>query len=107
MDINNQVLLGDCLELLQTLPDQSVDLVFTSPPYEAARTYGIDFKLKGQDWVDWCLPRYLECLRVCRGLVAWVVQGQTRNFRYSATPALLVADLHRAGVNLRNPPVFH
>ena len=24
---------GDCLEMLKTLPDKSVDLIFTSPPY--------------------------------------------------------------------------
>lgn len=29
----NRILLGDCLEKLQTLPDASVDLVFADPPY--------------------------------------------------------------------------
>jgi hypothetical protein len=95
----------DCLHL--PLPDRSVDLVFTSPPYEDARTYGISFALKGQAWVDWALPRYLECLRVCRGLVAWVVAGRTRAYCWSATPALLMAALHAHGVNLRNPPIYH
>jgi hypothetical protein len=89
------------------MPDNSVDMVFCSPPYEAARTYGIGFDLKGQDWVDWCVERYLECVRVCRGLVAWVVEGQTRKFRWSASPAMLMADLHRAGVRLRKPPIYH
>lgn len=102
----NSLHCGDCLELLRALPDKSVDLVFTSPPYESARTYGIDFKLRGQEWVDWCVERFLECLRVCRGLVAWNVEGQTRQFRWSATPALLMADLHRRGVKLRKPPIF-
>lgn len=104
--MESQVLCGDNLELMRAMPDRCVDLIFTSPPYEAARTYGIDFKLRGQDWVDWCIPRYLECLRVCRGLVAWVIEGQTRNYQWSATPALLMADLHRAGVHLRKPPAF-
>jgi len=84
-----------------------VDLVFCSPPYEDARTYGIDFNLKGQDWVDWALPRFLECIRVCKGLVAWVVEGKTKQYRWSATPALLMGDLHRAGVHLRKPPAYH
>lgn len=102
----NQIIHGDCLEVMRAMPDQCVDLVFCSPPYEAARTYGIDFKLRGQDWVDWCVERYVECARVCRGLVAWVVEGQTRQFRYSAVPALLMADLHRRGISLRKPPAF-
>lgn len=91
---------------MRGMPDASVDLVFTSPPYEAARTYGIDFNLRGQAWVDWAFERYVECVRISRGLVAWVVEGQTRQFRYTATPALLMADLHRAGVKLRKPPIF-
>lgn len=97
---------GDCLDLLREMPSDSVDLVFCSPPYEAARTYGIGFNLKGQDWVDWAVVRYLECVRVSRGLVAWVVEGQTRHFRYSTAPLLLAADLHRASVSLRKPPIY-
>lgn len=89
------------------LGDNSVDLVFCSPPYEDARTYGIDFDLAGQDWVDWAVPRFIECLRVCRGLVAWVIEGRTSKFRWSATPSLFMADLHRAGVKLRKPPIYH
>ena len=29
----NQVVLGDCLEVMKTLPDKSFDLVITDPPY--------------------------------------------------------------------------
>lgn len=102
-----EVINGDCLDVIKQMESGSIDLVFTSPPYEAARTYGIDFSLKGDDWVDWAVERYLECVRVCRGLVAWVVEGQTRQFRWSASPALLMARLHDSGVKLRKPPVFH
>lgn len=83
-----------------------MDLVFTSPPYEKARSYGIGFSLEGQDWVDWCVAWWRECSRVSRGLVAAVVEGRTKQFRWSATPALLMADLHRAGIRLRKPPIY-
>lgn len=102
-----KVTAGECLQIMRQIPSDSVDLVFTSPPYEAARTYGIDFKLRGQEWVDWARERFEECVRISRGLVAWVVEGQTKDFRWSATPALLMADLHRAGVRLRKPPAFY
>jgi hypothetical protein len=99
---------GDCLDLMREMPSDSVDLVFCSPPYEAARLYGdLGFDLSGQDWVNWAVARYIECVRVCRGLVAWVVEGQTRKFQWSATPALLMADLHRYGIRLRKPPIYH
>lgn len=106
-ETSHEYLVGDCLELLKGLPDRSVDLVFTSPPYNSARTYSIGFNLRGEDWVKWALDRYMQCLRVSRGLVAWVVEGSTRNYRWDATPALLMADLHRGGVKLRNPPIMH
>jgi DNA modification methylase len=102
-----EVLLADNLEWMRSRETDSVDLVFTSPPYEAARTYGIGFNLRGQEFVDWCVERYLECVRISRGLVAWVIAGQTNDFRWSATPAMLMADLHRRGVRLRTPPIFH
>lgn len=102
----NKTILGDCLDVMRTMPDDSVDLVLGSPPYEDARTYGIGFELRGQAWVDWMVERWREMQRVCRGLVVMVVEGKTRNFRYSATPFLLAADLHRAGFHLRKPIVY-
>ncbi len=103
----NQIICGDCLEVMKDWPDGCVDLVFGSPPYEDARTYGINFKLKGQAWVDWMLLCVIESLRISKGLVAFVVEGKTKQFRWSATPILLMADLHRAGIHLRKPPAFH
>lgn len=97
---------GDCIEWLLSLSPNSVDLCFFSPPYEAARTYGIDFKLRGQAWVDWLVKVFYACQRACKGLVACVCEGQTRGFAYSAAPILLAADLHRQGFNLRKPPIF-
>lgn len=98
---------GDMLAVLKDIPDNFFDLVICSPPYEDARTYGIGFNIKGQEYVDWAVERYLECVRVCKGLVVWVIEGKTRKFQWSATPVLLMADLHRAGVKLRKPPIFH
>lgn len=36
----NQIICGDCREILKTLPDESVDLILTSPPYWYLRDYG-------------------------------------------------------------------
>lgn len=105
--MNATVLHGDSLEWSQRFADDSVDMVFCSPPYEKARTYGIDFSLSGQAWVDWAVERFVDQVRICRGLVAWVVEGQTKEFRWSAAPALMMADLHRRGIRLRKPPIFH
>jgi hypothetical protein len=102
-----QLIHGDCLKVLPTLQAKSVDLVPTSPPYPNARTYGIDFGLCGQAWVDWMVEVVKQCSRVCRGLIAIVCDGKTDDCRLSATPALLMADLHRAGFTLRRPCIYH
>jgi hypothetical protein len=83
-----------------------VDLFVTSPPYEGQRSYGIDFDLKGEAWVRWMFDTVRAALRVCKGLVAIVCEGETKNFRYSAVPYLLMADLVRAGVVGRKPLIY-
>lgn len=105
--IQGVVINDDCLKQMQTMPGNCVDLTFCSPPYEDARTYGIDYKLKGDAWVDWCVERFVECVRITDGLVCWVVEGRTRNFRYSLTPMKLAVKLDAAGVHLRKPPIFN
>jgi site-specific DNA-methyltransferase (adenine-specific) len=37
MEIRNDLFLGDCEEELKQIPDNSVDLIFTSPPYTDQR----------------------------------------------------------------------
>jgi len=36
----NQIILGDCTEVMRTWPAESIDLVVTSPPYWGLRDYG-------------------------------------------------------------------
>lgn len=99
---------SDCLSCMDELPDNCVDLVFGSPPYEDRRHYGeLDFRKEGQEWVDWMMTLVPSMVRICKGLVALVVgHGKTEDHQWSAVPALLMADLHRAGYCLRNPPIY-
>lgn len=32
-DFINKIICGDCLEVLKDIPDQSIDLTITDPPY--------------------------------------------------------------------------
>lgn len=90
-----EVATGDSLEWLKSLETRSAGLVFFSPPYEAARTYGIGFKLTGQKWVDWMRPIIVEAARVSNGLVLVNAAGQVRKHRYSPIMEFLTADLVR------------
>lgn len=59
--------LGDCLDLMQAIPDQSVDLVLADLPYGTTRN--------NWDSVIPLEPLWREYLRVCRG--AFVLTAQT------------------------------
>ena len=100
-----QFSVADCSSI--PLADDSVDLVFCSPPYEGQRTYNdVAFNLTGDKWVEWAVACYEECLRVSRGLVAWVIEGTTRKFRYSCVPFHLMCELQRRGYAVRKPCVY-
>src|SRR3989344_2323965 len=59
------IILGDCKEELQKLPENSVDLIITSPPYADQRksTYG---GIHPDEYVEWFLPTSEEFLRVLK-----------------------------------------
>jgi site-specific DNA-methyltransferase (adenine-specific) len=98
---------ADALEFLRSLPDDSVDLLFTSPPYESARTYSLGSPLPaGEEWVRWMVEIVTAARPKVKGLIAVNCEGQTRGYSYSAVPFLLIADLKRAGFNLRKPCVY-
>jgi len=65
MDIKAELYLGDCRKILKDIPDNSVDLIFTSPPYADQRksTYG---GIQPDKYVAWFLPITSELLRVLK-----------------------------------------
>ncbi len=64
-DILTNLIKGDCREVLKNLPENSVDLIFTSPPYADSRsaTYG---GIKPDYYVEWFLPITAELSRVLK-----------------------------------------
>lgn len=60
-----KLFLGDCREVLKKIPYESVDLIFTSPPYSDQRksTYG---GTPPDQYVDWFLPIAAQLFRVLK-----------------------------------------
>ncbi len=56
----NKILLGDCLQLMKELPDNSVDSIVTDPPY------GLSFMGKKWDYDVPSVEIWQECLRVLK-----------------------------------------
>jgi len=68
---------GDTLEFLNTLPDDCVDLVVSSPPYNIGR--GKEKRTKLQDYLDFQEKVLTECHRVLKetGSIFWEVGSYT------------------------------
>ena len=60
MEITYQLHLGDCLEVLATLPDNSVDSIVTDPPY------GLSFMGKKWDYDVPSVAIWEQCIRVLK-----------------------------------------
>jgi hypothetical protein len=104
---------ADCLDWFARQPPRSIDLVLGSGPYERARRYlegGQDpgIARRTEAWVAWMVEVVKAALPCCKAAVVFVVgHGQTKDYRWSGAPALLAADLIRAGVCLRDPKIYH
>lgn len=100
---------SDCLEWMQHQPADRFDLVFGSPPYCDARTYGIDGRRGCIEWVEWMLEVSIEAARVCKGPVLWVAASVTRKRCYwPAVEGLMWEWWKRGGEHqLYRPCVFY
>ena len=77
MDFVNKIFHGNCEEVLKEWPDNSIDLIFTSPPYADQRrnTYG---GVKPGEYVDWFLPKTLQFLRVLKPTGTFILNIKER-----------------------------
>ena len=48
----NKIYLGDCLNVLKTFPERSVNCCITSPPYYGLRDYGVDGQIGNEENPD-------------------------------------------------------
>ncbi|TMT85822.1 site-specific DNA-methyltransferase [Haloterrigena sp. H1] len=75
----NQIYNGDCLELLKSLPDKSVQTIVTSPPYNIGKSY--ETKSPIDEYLDEHRKVIEECYRVLTddGSIFWQTAVTTRD----------------------------
>ena len=97
-DPSIQILHGDCREILRTIPTDSIDLVFTSPPYADSRrkTYG---GVPPDEYVEWFLPVGVELLRVLKPTGSFVlnIKEKSVNGERSTYVIELIQSLRKSG----------
>lgn len=65
--ILDSIIVGDCEVGLQSLPEESVDLIVADPPYNLNKDFGAWKELdKKGEWLDWSKRWLNECKRVLK-----------------------------------------
>lgn len=92
--------LGDCAEVLMTLPPGSVDLTVTSPPYDNLRTY------KGYTFDFEKIARGLWYATKPGGVVVWVVADATIDGSETGTSFRQALYFMSLGFNLHDTMIY-
>lgn len=66
-ELTDQILQGDCLEQLRTIPSNSIDFAFADPPYNLKKKYlGYSDDRSIQDYFKWCDEWIEELARILK-----------------------------------------
>lgn len=82
MTEQHRILVGDCIEMMRTLPDKSVQTCITSPPYFGLRDYGVDGQIGLEETPAEFIARLVDVFREVRRVLrddgtAWVNMGDS------------------------------
>jgi hypothetical protein len=101
---------GDCLEVMRTLPDASVDAVITDPPFGIGLRYGDSREAHStpEGYRRWLAPIYAEMLRVLKPggfFAAWQAQLYMRHFWEWFGPDIRIYAACKNFVQIRPTPI--
>lgn len=99
------LMLGDCLERMKEIPDGSIDLTVTSPPYDNLRTYNNTLEWGEHIWK----PVLQELFRVTKqgGVVVWIVGDATIKGSETGTSFKQALYAKECGFNLHDTMVWN
>jgi adenine-specific DNA-methyltransferase len=105
----NQITLfhGNCLELLKSIPNGSVQLVVTSPPYNVGKEY--EKKSKLDEYLKFQETVIGECHRVLsnEGNICWQVGNYVNCGEITPLDILLYPVFAKLGMQMRNRIIWH
>ena len=99
-ELKNTVIQGDCLEVMKDIPDKSVDMILTSPPYDNLRDYkGYTFNFEG---IAQEIYRVLKDGGVC----VWIVGDATIKGSETGTSFKQALYFKEIGFNLHDTMIY-
>ncbi len=98
---------GDCLELLDSIPDSVIQLVVTSPPYNIGKKY--EKRKPLNQYLEWQKKVIAECFRVLKtsGSICWQVGNYIDNGEIVPLDIVLYPFFEELGLKLRNRIIWH
>lgn len=98
---------GDCLALLKTIPDASLQLIITSPPYNIGKEY--EKKLHLELYLRQQAEVIAECVRVSspRGSICWQVGNYVDRGAIIPLDTVLYPVFSGLGLRMRNRIIWH
>jgi adenine-specific DNA-methyltransferase len=98
---------GDCLDLLKTIPDESLKLVVTSPPYNIGKEY--ERRLKLESYFEQQEAVIRECVRCLspNGSICWQVGNYVDNGAIIPLDTVLYPIFTGLDLNMRNRIIWH
>lgn len=98
MELKTDLYLGDSKNILKKLPNNSIDLIITSPPYADQRksTYG---GIHPDKYVEWFLPITKELLRVLKPTGTFIlnIKEKVQNGERSIYVMELILEMRKQG----------
>jgi len=99
-DFINKIICGNCLEVMSDIPDKSIDLTITSPPYDNLRDY------KGYVFDFESIAKELYRITKIGGVVVWVVGDATINGSETGTSFRQALYFKEIGFNLHDTMIY-
>jgi adenine-specific DNA-methyltransferase len=98
---------GDCMELLKTIPDESLKLVVTSPPYNIGKEY--ERRLKLESYLEQQAAVIRECVRCLsrHGSICWQVGNYVDGGAIIPLDTVLYPIFTGLGLRMRNRIIWH
>ncbi len=98
---------GDCIELLKTIPDESLNLIVTSPPYNIGKEY--ERRLKLESYLDQQASVIRQCVRCLssHGSICWQVGNYVDNGTIIPLDTVLYPIFRDLGLKMRNRIIWH
>lgn len=99
-DYINKIINGNCVDIMKAMPDNSIDMCITSPPYDNLRTY------KGFVFPFDDIVKQLFRVIKCGGVVVWIVCDATINGSETCTSFKQAMSFVNTGFNLHDTMIF-